>query len=137
MRALLAAVVAAIALAGCGSSDTDQVHTTLDTFVRAVATRDAKPICDQVLAPALIARLKGVGLSCQTAITRFFFSCKVRNPTLQVGRVSIKGSTASALVLSAAASQTPGIYQLGLVKTSQGWRVASETAENRSGGGSC
>ncbi len=136
MRAVLATIVAAVALAGCGSSDSDQVHAMLGTFVHAVASRDANPICNQVLAPELVARIEAVGLSCQTAIQRFFFSCKVRNPTLQVGRVRIAGSHATALVLSGAAGQSTGIYQLGLLKTSHGWRIATESAE-KSGGGSC
>lgn len=137
MRAVLAAlttVALACAAAGCGSSDSDQVHATLDTFARAVATRQAKPICDRVLAPALVARIEGIGLSCQSAIRRFFFSCRVSNPTLQVGRVVIGHGTATALVYAGARGQRPGIFELGLVKTASGWRVASESAERGSGG---
>ena len=68
MRALLVALASAVILAGCGASDTDQVQTTLNQFAQAVATRNAKPICDRVLAPQLVARLEGVGLSCEYAI---------------------------------------------------------------------
>jgi ketosteroid isomerase-like protein len=134
MRALLATVVVAIAVGGCGASDTDQVHATLDTFARAVAKRDARPICAQVLAPALVARIEGLGLSCRYAIQRFFFSCSVESPTLAVGRVQVNGDNASALVYAGASGQTPGIFQLGLVKTSRGWRVASEAAEKVTAG---
>jgi hypothetical protein len=136
MRAVLATVVLAVALAGCGASDSEQVHSTLDVFAHAVATRDAKPICDQVLAPALVARIEGVGLSCVSAMQRFFFSCSVKNPILQVGRVAIGRGTAEAVVYAGAARQKAGIFQLGLVKTPHGWRVASESAE-RGGSGSC
>jgi hypothetical protein len=135
MRALLAPVVAVAltgAAAGCGSSDADEVHATLKTFAHAVATRDARSICNQVLAPELVARLEAVGLSCDYAIDRFFFSCHVRNPTLEVGRVTISGDSATAFVYSAATGQAPGIFQLGLVKTSHGWRVAAESAEKGS-----
>ena len=136
MRVLLATVVVAGAcmLSGCGSSDSDQVHATLDQFARAVATRDAKPICDQVLAPSLVARMEAVGLSCEVAIRKFFFSCNVRNPMLAVGQVTISRGTARALVYSAASGQPPGIFQLGLIKTSRGWRVATESAEKGTGG---
>jgi hypothetical protein len=136
MRALLATVMLVVALAGCGASDSDQVHSTLDVFAHAVATRNAKPICDQVLAPSLIARIEGVGLSCESAIQRFFFSCSVKNPILQVGRLAIGRGTAEAVVYAGAAGQRAGIFQLGLVKTSHGWRVANESAE-RGGSGSC
>jgi hypothetical protein len=134
MRVLLTAMAMAIALAGCGSNDADQVHTTLNQFANAVATRNATPICNRVLAPGLVARIEGVGLSCEYAIERFFFSCKVHNPTLTVSKVSINGNNARALVYAGAKGQSGGIFALGLVKTSQGWRVASESAEKQSGG---
>ncbi len=134
MRPLLATLLLAVALAGCGSSDSDQIHATLGAFAHAVATRDAKPICDQVLAPELVARIEGVGLTCQDAIRRFFFSCNVKKPTLAVGHVAIKRDTATALVYSSASGQPPGIYQLGLIRTSRGWRVSTESAEQGTGG---
>ena len=127
---------AALILSGCAGSDSDQVHATLDRFTQAVATHNATPICEQVLAPSLVARIEGVGLSCEVAIRRFFFSCSVRNPTLQVGRVTFRRGGATALVYAAASGQAPGIFELGLVKTSAGWRVATESAE-KGRGGSC
>ena len=135
MRALVLLVTGAlaVALAGCGASDADQVQATLRQFAHAVATRDATPICDRVLAPELVARLEGVGLSCEFAIDRFFFSCKLRHPTLTVGRVSVAGNTAKAVVYAGARGQPGGIFELGLVKTSQGWRVASEPPQKGSG----
>lgn len=139
MRVLVVVGLSALALAfgGCGSSDSDQVHTTLHQFVHAVAARDAKPICDRVLAPQLVARLEGVGLSCEYAIEHFFFSCRLQHPTLTVGRVAISGDKARALVFAGASGQPGGIFVLGLVKTSQGWRVATESAERGRGGGRC
>jgi ketosteroid isomerase-like protein len=134
---VLAAVIVALALAGCGSSDTDQVQATLDQFAHAVATRDAKPICDRVLAPQLVAKLEGVGLNCEYAIDHFFFSCRLRHPTITVGHVAVSGDTAKALVYAGAKGQPGGIFAIGLVKTSQGWRVASESAEKKQPRGSC
>jgi hypothetical protein len=134
MRALVAMVLVAVALSGCGSSDSAQIRATLDSFTHAVATRDATPICNQVLAPELLARIQGVGLTCKSAIKRFFFSCKVKSPTLTVGHVAIKRNTATALVFAGARGQPPGIYQLGLLKTKQGWRVATESDEQTTAG---
>ena|SRR5438105_12102579 len=136
MRALLVALASAVILAGCGASDTDQVQTTLNQFAQAVATRNAKPICDRVLAPQLVARLEGVGLSCEYAIDHFFFRCKLRHPTLTVGKVAISGNNATALVYAGANGQSGGIFEIGLAKTSKGWRVARESAERGRGGGS-
>ena len=93
-------------------------------------------ICDRVLAPELVARLEGVGLSCEYAMDHFFFSCKLRHPTITIGRVAVNGSTAKALVYAGAKGQSGGIFEIGLVKTSQGWRVARESAERGRGGGS-
>jgi hypothetical protein len=137
MRALVVAAVCTFALAGCGASDTDQVHSTLNQFAHAVATRNAKPICDRVLAPELLARLQGVGLSCEYAIDHFFFSCRLQHPTITVGRVAVTGDTAKALVYAGARGQPGGIFAIGLVKTPQGWRVATESAERGRGGGAC
>lgn len=139
MRALVvvAASTLALALGGCGANDADQVQATLNQFAHAVANRNAKPICDRVLAPELVARLEGVGLSCQYAIEHFFFSCKLQHPTITVGKVAIRGNKARALVYAGAKGQTGGIFAMGLVKTSQGWRIATESAERGRGAGAC
>jgi hypothetical protein len=137
MRALVIAAALAFALAGCGASDTDQVQSTLSQFAHAVATRNAKPICERVLAPELVAKLQGVGLSCEYAIEHFFFSCKLQHPTITVGKVAVSGSKARALVYAGARGQSGGIFAIGLEKTSQGWRVATESAERGRGAGAC
>lgn len=134
---LLVTGVFALALSGCGASDSGQVQATLNQFAHAVASRNAKPICHSVLAPELVARLEGVGLSCEYAIDHFFFSCKLGHPTITVGKVAIHGNKAKALVYAGARGQSGGIFAIGLVKTSQGWRVATETAERGRGGGAC
>jgi hypothetical protein len=90
-----------------------------------------------VLAPELLARLQGVGLSCEYAIDHFFFSCRLQHPTITVGRVAVTGDSAKALVYAGARGQPGGIFAIGLVKTPQGWRVATESAERGRGGGAC
>ena len=127
MRALgvVLAAVLALGLAGCGSSDSAQVHAKVDQFVHAVATHDAKTVCGEVLAPSLVTRLTQEGLSCQRGIQIFLAS--VRDPTLSVGRVTIARNAASALVLAGARCQRLAVASLYLVKTSGGWRIASES----------
>ena len=58
MRASVGVLAMALAfgLAGCGSSDSDQVHAKVDEFVHAVSTHDAKAVCNDVLAPSLSLR---------------------------------------------------------------------------------
>lgn len=121
---MLAAALA-LGLAGCGSSDSDQVHAKVEEFVHAVSTHDAKAVCENVLAPSLVARFTQEGLSCERGIQIFLAS--VRDPTLSVGRISVKRNGASAVVLTGARCQKMTLANLFLVKTSGGWRIASES----------
>ncbi len=127
MRAfgVVLAATLALGLAGCGSSESDQVHAKVKQFVHAVSAHDAKTVCDQVLAPSLLARFTQEGLTCQRGIQIFLAS--VRDPTLSVGRVDLNGNKASALVLTGARCQKLTLAQLFLVKTPSGWRIASES----------
>jgi hypothetical protein len=126
MRASVAVVAAlAFGLAGCGSSDSDQVHAKVDEFVHAVSAHDAKAVCNDVLAPSLVARFTQEGLTCERGIQIFLRS--VHNPTLSVGRIAVNRDSASALVLTGAHCQKLTLAQLFLVKTSGGWRISSES----------
>jgi ketosteroid isomerase-like protein len=127
MRALVGVLAAALAfgLAGCGSSDSDQVHAKVDEFVHAVSAHDAKAVCNDVLAPSLVARFTQEGLTCERGIQIFLAS--VHHPTLTVGRISVNRDSASALVLTGARCQKMTLAQLFLTKTSGGWRIASES----------
>ncbi len=129
MRALGVVLAAALALglAGCGSSDSAQVHATVEEFVHAVSAHDAKTVCDKVLAPSLVARFTQEGLRCERGIQIFLAS--VHDPTLSVGRISVNRDAASALVLTGARCQKLALAHLFLVKTSGGWRIASESKE--------
>jgi ketosteroid isomerase-like protein len=127
LRATLLALFAAGLLSGCGTSDSDQVRAKVEQFAKAVRAHDAKTLCQQVLAPSLTSRLVGEGLTCERGIQIFFAS--VQSPTLSVGRVSLNGNSASALVLAGARCQRLALAQLYLVKTSSGWRISSESRE--------
>lgn len=136
MRASVGVLAMALAfgLAGCGSSDSDQVHAKVHEFVHAVSTHDAKAVCNDVLAPSLVARFTQEGLTCERGIQIFLAS--VHNPTLSVGRISVNRGSASALVLTGARCQKQTLAQLFLVKTSGGWRISSES-KGRSSRRSC
>jgi ketosteroid isomerase-like protein len=127
MRALgaLLAATLALGLAGCGSSESDQVHAKVEEFVQAVSARDATTVCQDVLAPSLVGRFRQEGLTCERGIQIFLAS--VHEPTLSIGRISISHNTASALVLTGARCQRLTLASLYLIKTSAGWRIASES----------
>ncbi len=111
------------ALVGCGASPRDDVQAKVQQFASATAKRDVAILCDQVLAPALIARLTAAGVSCQQAMRIFVSS--VQHPTISVSRVTVTGANASAVVLSGATGQRAALEKIQLVQTKHGWRLVS------------
>lgn len=93
--------------------------------MQAVSARDATTVCQDVLAPSLVGRFRQEGLTCERGIQIFLAS--VHEPTLSIGRISISHNTASALVLTGARCQRLTLASLYLIKTSAGWRIASES----------
>jgi hypothetical protein len=114
--------VAACALGGCGMSTSDQVKAKVQQFATSVATRDARTMCGQVLAPVLLEHFATVGIPCVKAMQIFFGS--VHDPTLAIGKVVVTGGTAEALTLSGAKGQLGALSAVELVNTSSGWRVS-------------
>jgi hypothetical protein len=113
----------AYALTGCGVSTREEVQAKVEQFAHATADKDYATLCTQVLAPALVTRLTDAGVSCQQAMK--IFTSSVQNPTLTVSKVTVKGSTASAVVLAGATGQTPSLESIQLLLTKHGWRLAS------------
>jgi hypothetical protein len=120
-RLLLAA--ATLSLAACGSSSRDQVKAKVLELGHAAASHDYRRICDDVLAPALIERLRAYGINCERAMQIAFRG--VRNPAISVGAVTVHGSTASVITLSMAAGQQASLQTVQLINTPHGWRIAS------------
>jgi hypothetical protein len=113
----------AYALTGCGVSPREQVQAKLQQFAHATGAKDYKTLCTQVLAPPLVTHLTDAGVSCEQAMK--IFTSSVQNPTLTVSKVTVKGSTASAVVLAGATGQTPSLESIQLVLTKHGWRLVS------------
>jgi hypothetical protein len=113
----------AYALTGCGTSASDQVQAKLQQFAHAVASRDTGTLCSQVLAPELVGHITAAGLSCQQAMHLFVNS--VSDPTLNVSKVHVKGSSASAVVLARAKGQQASLESVQLTHTKSGWRLTS------------
>jgi hypothetical protein len=113
----------ACVLGGCGTSASDQVRAKVEQFVKAAADKDYTTICNQVLAPSLLERLSAAGVSCPEAMQLALGG--VRSPTISIGKVRVNGKRASAITLSTAAGQQASIDTIDLVKTGNGWRLAS------------
>jgi hypothetical protein len=124
-RALSAviAVFAALVLAGCGASPSQQVKAKVQEFAAAVRKGDYATICHRVLAPSLLDRLAGTRIPCPRAL-RLALS-GVEDPTLAIGQVSVHGQSASVLTLAMARRQRASVQAIRLVRTSAGWRIAS------------
>jgi ketosteroid isomerase-like protein len=121
----VATLLVAAALAGCGSgpSDEQQVRQTITDFARATARKDYRTLCQHVLAPKLIEQVKQIGLPCEQALQRG--RGDVKDPRVIVGRVTVKGDTASAEVRSSAAGEAPSQDTVELTKVAGHWRISS------------
>lgn len=120
---VIALLCSAYAIAGCGASASQQVQAKVQQFARATANQDYRALCDDVLAPELVDHLTAAGLSCVQAMRIFVSS--VQNPTISISKVSVHGSTASAVVLASATGQKATVESIQLIDTKHGWRLAS------------
>lgn len=121
-----AAAAIVVSLAGCGQSAHDAVLSKVEQFVHATAVHDYRTLCTQVLGPALLARLRAGGIPCEQAMS--IALGRVHAPILSVGRVTVDGDNAKAITLSGAAGQRGAFETIGLIDTSNGWRITSLSA---------
>ena len=124
-RPLVALAVAATVLAGCGGgpSDEQQVRTTVQAFSDATAGKDYQRLCDDLLAPALLEKIKQAGLPCEVALEKSLGD--VKDPKLTLGQVTVDGDRATADIRTSAAGQQPSRNTLKLTKVGTKWRIAS------------
>jgi hypothetical protein len=116
-------VVIACALGGCGASAKDQVRAKVQQFAVATRSKDYGTICQQVLAPALVAHLSANHIPCEQAMRLALAG--VHDPTLSIGPITIRGRTASVYTLTLAQGEQASLDVLQLVNTSDGWRISS------------
>ena len=125
-RPILAPVVLAglaLMLGGCGSTAGDQVRAEVQELAQATASHQYATICDQILAPALVAHLTRNGISCVQAMRVGLAG--VRDPVVSVGRVIVRGSRAWAITLTSARGQRATLVAIALRRTARGWRITS------------
>lgn len=125
MRVLAAALACGIVLAaaGCAGNDRDQITNKVQELARAVGDRDYKRICDDVLAPSLVAHLVKNGIACRSAMQVALQG--VREPVVSIGKITIRGSRATAITLTVAQGQRASLAAIELVKTGDGWRISN------------
>jgi ketosteroid isomerase-like protein len=124
VRRLLVTVLLVFAACGGGLSDEEQVHAVVERFARATAAKDYQTLCDKLLAPKLVEQVESAGLPCEVALAKGLGD--VRSPTLTIGKVAVKGDTATAQIQTAARGQAPSRDTLHLVRDERkSWRIAS------------
>src|SRR4051794_39821822 len=123
-RRHVALFLVAAGISGCGGgpSDFERVHAVVESFGRASAAKDYQRLCDELLSPKLVADVESRGLPCEVAVKQGLGDVKA--PTLTVGRIAIKGDTATAQVQSAAEGEPPSKDTIQLVRVKDGtWRI--------------
>ena len=124
-RPLVALAAAALALGGCGSgpSDAEQVRSAVLAFGRATAAKDYQRLCDRLLAPRLVDKIKQAGLPCEVALQKGLGD--VEDPKLTIGKIAVDGDSATADVRTSARGQPPSRDTLKLTKVGGRWKIAS------------
>jgi hypothetical protein len=131
---LVAALMGAATLAGCGADSeggggpdaTTQVRAVVARFGVATRTHDYQTICDDLLADDLVNKIEAIGLPCESALSRGLGD--VKNPTLTINEVSISGARALVSIHTTAAGQPASDDALQLVRESNRWKIASLAA---------
>ena len=118
-----AALAAALALAGCGNDNEQQVRDTLDVFGQATLHKDYQTLCDRVFATDLVKRVEAIGLPCEEAMRLALRT--VQKPTLSVRSVKVTGVNAYASVRTGALGQTPSDDTIQLHRDHGVWRISS------------
>jgi hypothetical protein len=125
VRGLFVALLAGIALVGCGSGPTEeeQVRSTVDAFSKAAAAKDYDKLCKQLLAPKLLEQVEQAGLPCEVALSKGLG--EVEDPKVTIGQITVNGNSATADVRTSAKGEAPSRDTLKLSKIGGQWRIAS------------
>lgn len=123
--AIAFSALAVLALAGCGAgpSDEQKVRQTLDDFGKATSSKDYQALCDHILAPTLVDKLKQVGLPCEVALQQSLGN--VKDPRITIGKITVKDGVAKAEVRTSASGQQPSQDTVELVPDGDAWRISS------------
>lgn len=118
---VLCTLAAAVAVAGCGgSSDKDNIQTTVKNYFNAVADGDGSKACDQL---SKSTKASAGGNNCASALTAASKQANISRlkSTLKqakVGSVKVSGSSATAVITLKGASTS-----VQLVKENGSWKL--------------
>lgn len=112
----------ALLLGGC-ANERAEVAAKVRQLATASADKDYTRLCTDVLAPALVERLQTYSISCERAMQ--IALANVQDPSVSVGKITVRGRAATAITLSVAAGQQASLEAVELIDTKQGWRVSA------------
>ena len=116
----------ALAAAGCGQSEPEQIEATMQGFATGIAERDYTGLCDDILAAELVESVRSVGLDCPVALRLALEETQA--PRLEIMGIDIEEDEALVRVRTTAEGQEPSEDAVRLVKQDGDWRVASLSA---------
>jgi ketosteroid isomerase-like protein len=135
MRRLLLAAALTAALAGCDgeeeaaapaarSADERAIAATLERYAAAVRAGDARTICTQLLAPAVIETVEAAGGDCERDLMAERIAEGGSEYRLTVRSIEVRGDRATART-EAVERDGPRAVTQPLVRTGGGWRLSS------------
>ena len=120
---LVLALVPALALGACGSSDEDQVREAYDSFKQAIAARDGKAACAAFTPETRAAAAESAGFSrCEVLIDSLSANGRRRFAGTPVDKVELDGDRATLLFADGRAAPVT------LVRIDGTWKVATGPA---------
>jgi outer membrane PBP1 activator LpoA protein len=138
LRVLPVLVAAALTLSACGQTSKDSakdfqgqekaVAQTVEDLQSAASKGDEDKICDEILAADLAGKIKAADSSAKTPSCASGLKRALRDADsfeLQVKKVAVNGTTATATVESDAAGDAKTTTALTLTKARDGWRISS------------
>ena len=120
----------AVAIAGCGQSQSSagdfkgaekDVADTIEQLQTSAQNRKPEDICSEVLARALVDRLKSSGTDCVDEIEKIIGDAD--DFELDVTKVTITGSTASATVKARRGDRDGAVTNFALAREDKKWRL--------------
>ena len=120
----------AVAIAGCGQSQSSagdfkgaekDVADTIEQLQTSAQNRKPEDICSEVLARALVDRLKSSGTDCVDEMEKIIGDAD--DFELDVTKVTITGSTASATVKARRGDRDDAVTNFALAREDKKWRL--------------
>src|SRR5208283_5203028 len=100
------------------------IATTISNFQSDAETNSPSKLCDNDLAPSVVARLSTAGHTCSSVISSQLKVVDSFNLSLANNSIKVDGNTATAVVEDTQSGKTTHIDTITLVKSGSTWKIA-------------